>query len=559
MGQGNLLFNLHTEVCNADTDTPCNCSDQIHLVSIFPGSDDLNSRWLAERAVKEAGYPEHIVRSVLFPTTVSGAVTPSAMDWATLLAKLGQKLVGNDPVEQAFESDFDVEERDIQRAAEFSALESVYPFATLVSETLQAPNSSTVTPGNVTYLNTPIPNSPLTLHMVLPAWHPYPLSAISPPMYISSDSTPPSNSAYPKSAIPPYIRLHILSSILGSPVINNRDNGEGIGLVAAGIIEEEWEKVQTQGPPEVADVLRHLLRAPTTPSNSPRDPGNSTDQGRAPISDRVAQRRGAVRSVRLGDDRSDAQILVDFDTVKMKEQYQSLLKDRVKLPAWKVRSDFLQAFKTNSVVVCVGETGSGKTTQVPQYILDEYLGTSQSPDAPCLAQLQIIVTQPRRVAAISVASRVAAERGDDGSVAYTIRGESTATQRTKLLFCTTGVVLRRLTVGDGLDGVRVVVVDEVCILNYDLPYSSLKGQQVHERSVDSDFLLLELRELLKKNKHLKVVLMSATINQQTFVDYFGGAALVAIPGRTHPVQDSYVESGIVWFLMVIGSLPRPVT
>jgi ATP-dependent RNA helicase DHX57 len=64
--------------------------------------------------------------------------------------------------------------------------------------------------------------------------------------------------------------------------------------------------------------------------------------------------------------------------------------------------------------------------------------------------------------------------------------------------------------------------------------------QVHERSVDSDFLLLELKELLKKDQSLKIVLMSATINQQTFVDYFGGAALVTIPGRTHPVQDSYV-------------------
>jgi ATP-dependent RNA helicase DHX57 len=403
---------------------------------------------------------------MLFPATISGAVTPPEMDWATLLANLGQKLVGNNLDNETFESDINIEERDTQRAAEFSALESVYPSATLVNGTSQALTSSTTSPESVTYLNIPIPNSPLTLHIILPAWHPYPLSASPPPMYISSNSMP--SSASFTSAIPPYIRLHILSSILSSPIIENRDHGEGIGLVAAGIIEEEWEKIQTQGPPEIVDVLRHLMRVPTTPSDSPSGPKNGADQSRSPVSDKVVKRQGGLRTVRVGDDRSDAQIRVDFETVKTKAQYQSLFKERVKLPAWKAKSDFLQAFKTNRVVVCVGETGSGKTTQVPQYILDEYLGTSEERDAPSLAQLQIIVTQPRRVAAISVASRVSAERGDDGSVAYTIRGESTTTRRTKLIFCTTGVVLRRLTVGNGLDGVRVIVVDEVRMCQFTL-------------------------------------------------------------------------------------------
>ncbi|KAF8460989.1 P-loop containing nucleoside triphosphate hydrolase protein [Gautieria morchelliformis] len=131
------------------------------------------------------------------------------------------------------------------------------------------------------------------------------------------------------------------------------------------------------------------------------------------------------------------------------------------LPPWRAKLEFLQAFKTNRVVVCVGEMRCGKTTQVPQYILDDYLATPPAPDAPSLSQLQIIVTQPRRVAALSMASRVSAERGDDSSVGYTIRGESNASRRTMLLFCTTGVVLRRLTVGNGLEGVRVVVVAEV--------------------------------------------------------------------------------------------------
>ena len=77
------------------------------------------------------------------------------------------------------------------------------------------------------------------------------------------------------------------------------------------------------------------------------------------------------------------------------------------------------------------------------------------------ARANILVTQPRRISAISVAARVAVERGSDGSVGYSIRGESRHTVKTKILFCTTGVVLRRLATGDGLEDVTHVVVDEV--------------------------------------------------------------------------------------------------
>ena len=496
--------------------------------------------------MKEAGYPEHVVRSILFPAPVPG-IPSLTMDWAMLLANLGQRLIGDDPVEETLALDLDIKERDIQRASEFAALESVYPSVTFVNGNSEAPEPSTNP--IISYLNIPIPNSPLTLHMVLPAWHPYPLSTNLPPMYVSSNGITQSTGNSPSNAVAPYVRLHILSTVLGSPIVKNRDSGEGIGLVAAGIIEEEWEKIQTQGPPEVADVLRHLLPPLTDPPQAVEHTTNEVYDP-VPIKD-VPRPEGGLR-VRVGDDRSDAQIRVDFERTKGKEQYQSLLNERMKLPAWKAKSDFLRAFKANRVVVCVGDTGSGKTTQVPQYILDDYLAMSVAPDAHArdrdrcsLAQLQIIVTQPRRVAAISVASRVAAERGDDSSVAYTIRGESNASRRTKLLFCTTGVVLRRLTVGNGLDGVRVIVVDEVRMLwspiNNFYIYQRLCWNQVHERSVDSDFLLLELKELLKKDKTLKVVLMSATINQKLFLDYFGGAALVTIPGRTFPVQDSCVS------------------
>ena len=96
-------------------------------------------------------------------------------------------------------------------------------------------------------------------------------------------------------------------------------------------------------------------------------------------------------------------------------------------------------------------------TTVPQFILDSLILANQG------SQASIIVTQPRRLSAISVATRVSAERLDDGSVGYAIRGESKQSKKTKLLFCTTGVVLRRLGSGDSLQGVTHVIVDEVHI------------------------------------------------------------------------------------------------
>jgi HrpA-like RNA helicase len=93
--------------------------------------------------------------------------------------------------------------------------------------------------------------------------------------------------------------------------------------------------------------------------------------------------------------------------------------------------------------------------KVPQFILDSLILSGHG------AEASIIITQPRRISAVSVAARVSAERIDDGSVGYAIRGETKQNQATKLLFCTTGVVLRRLGSGDGLKDVTHIVVDEV--------------------------------------------------------------------------------------------------
>jgi ATP-dependent RNA helicase DHX57 len=94
--------------------------------------------------------------------------------------------------------------------------------------------------------------------------------------------------------------------------------------------------------------------------------------------------------------------------------------------------------------------------KVPQFILDHQILSNQG------SKTSILVTQPRRLSAIGVSTRVSAERVEDGSVGYAIRGESKQTKETKLLFCTTGVVLRRLAVGDSLEDVTHIIIDEVC-------------------------------------------------------------------------------------------------
>lgn len=110
------------------------------------------------------------------------------------------------------------------------------------------------------------------------------------------------------------------------------------------------------------------------------------------------------------------------------------------------------------------------------------------------------------------------------TVGYQIRLENKISSSTRLTFCTTGILLRRLTSDPMLESITHVVVDEV-----------------HERSEESDFLLLILKELLRKRADLKVILMSATLNAALFSEYFDGAPVLEIPGRTFPVQQIFLE------------------
>jgi ATP-dependent RNA helicase DHX57 len=152
-------------------------------------------------------------------------------------------------------------------------------------------------------------------------------------------------------------------------------------------------------------------------------------------------------------------------------------------------------------------------TQVPQFILD---------DPEMGPTCNIIITQPRRISAMSVAERVASERCENlgQCIGYTVRLDSCCSTRTQCLFVTPGVLLRKLQSNPTLDGFTHIILDEV-----------------HERDRYSEFLMICLKDILSnKQTSLKVVLMSATLQTQELVDYWRGAGISANNEHNHPEQ-----------------------
>lgn len=195
---------------------------------------------------------------------------------------------------------------------------------------------------------------------------------------------------------------------------------------------------------------------------------------------------------------------------------------RSKLPITIYKDEILECIDRNNVVVIVGQTGCGKTTQLPQMLLDREISLHRG------GTCNILITQPRRIAAISVAERVAFERGEKvgQSCGYTVRFDSKPpSRRGSIHYVTTGVFLRLLHEGTSLSHISHIVVDEV-----------------HERDMNTDFLLVILKRL---NPLVKIVLMSATLDSGLFAEYFGqgeqSAPIVEIPGRTFPVEKHYLE------------------
>ncbi|CCE64972.1 hypothetical protein TPHA_0J01510 [Tetrapisispora phaffii CBS 4417] len=202
------------------------------------------------------------------------------------------------------------------------------------------------------------------------------------------------------------------------------------------------------------------------------------------------------------------------------EMTEDIEKTRKSLPVYKTRPDLLRLIRENQVVIIIGETGSGKTTQLAQYLFE---------DGYCSTNRMIGCTQPRRVAAMSVAKRVAVERGVNlgDEVGYSIRFEDKTSAKTKIKFLTDGILLREFLLDNDLERYSAIIIDEA-----------------HERSLNTDIIMGLFKNILSKRRDLKLIITSATLNATKFSDFFGNAPKFKIPGRTFPVELIYSKHAV---------------
>ncbi|WVF70295.1 hypothetical protein IAT40_005084 [Kwoniella sp. CBS 6097] len=220
---------------------------------------------------------------------------------------------------------------------------------------------------------------------------------------------------------------------------------------------------------------------------------------------------------------------------------ENMRQQRAALPVTAKATEILAKIHVNDVTIVMAATGSGKTTQVPQLIFDDYINRGQG------AKCNIVCTQPRRLAAMSVAERIAEERGQNlgKEIGYQVRFDVKLPQPNgSVTFCTTGIFLKRMqsALGATADPNAVRRMDEVTHIVVD---------EVHERDIDTDLLLVVLKRLLAdrraRQKPLKIILMSATIDPSLFQTYFADprgrlAPVAEIPGRTFPVERFHLDN-----------------
>ncbi|MBN3305976.1 DHX57 helicase, partial [Amia calva] len=281
--------------------------------------------------------------------------------------------------------------------------------------------------------------------------------------------------------------------------------------------------VPSQDPPTINITKRpEVKEAPDSPEEDHEDLEEEAVVVPVQNESYVNLKKKHVR-IAEGMQQENIKLCRQFKSKQSSRRFLSMLQQRQKLPAWQEKNNILELLSECQVLVVSGMTGCGKTTQIPQFILDESL------KGPPNKVVNIICTQPRRISAISVAERVAQERAErlGLSVGYQIRLESVKSSATRLLYCTTGVLLRRLEGEADLGGVTHVIVDEV-----------------HERTEESDFLLLVLKDLMIQRPDLKIILMSATLNADLFSQYFYNCPTINIPGRTFPVDQFFLEDAI---------------
>ncbi|KAF2348160.1 Helicase-associated domain [Trinorchestia longiramus] len=194
----------------------------------------------------------------------------------------------------------------------------------------------------------------------------------------------------------------------------------------------------------------------------------------------------------------------------------SILEQRQSLPIYKLKDELIQAIFNNQILIVVGETGSGKTTQMTQYLAEAGFTTKG----------KIGCTQPRRVAAMSVAKRVSEEFGCrlGQEVGYTMRFEDCTSPETIIKYMTEGMLLRECLIDPDMTNYACIMLDEA-----------------HERTINTDVLFGLLKQAISKRPELKLIVTSATLDAVKFSEYFNQAPIFTIPGRTYPVEILYTR------------------
>ncbi|KAM4055089.1 helicase associated (HA2) domain-containing protein [Hirsutella rhossiliensis] len=232
-----------------------------------------------------------------------------------------------------------------------------------------------------------------------------------------------------------------------------------------------------------------------------------------PVAGEEEARNGERKTNKFSEHLKKGQGASDFS------QSKTLREQREFLPAFAVREELLRIIRENQVTIVVGETGSGKTTQLTQFLREDGYGASG----------MIGCTQPRRVAAMSVAKRVAEEMEVNlgGTVGYAIRFEDCTSRETVIKYMTDGVLLRESLNEPDLERYSCIIMDEA-----------------HERALNTDILMGLFKKILQRRRDLKLIVTSATMNSKRFSDFFGGAPEFTIPGRTFPVDVMFHRSPV---------------